>query len=85
MSRTLLCQKFHIAIVIIKYRVVHTGANIQSGGLNIGLFSNEYHGSLNVMVTKPPINDAENVVARKNINVKNLFLNMLDICITKND
>jgi hypothetical protein len=56
--------------------VVQTGPNIQSGGLNDGLFSNEYHGSLNVKVTKPPINEAENVITRNNINVKNLFLNM---------
>jgi hypothetical protein len=65
--------------------VVQTGPNIQSGGLNDGLFSNEYHGSLKVTVAKPPINEAENVIARNNINVKNLFLNMLDIYITKND
>jgi len=32
--------------------------------------------SLNVIVAKPPINEAENVIARNNINVKNLFLNM---------
>jgi hypothetical protein len=65
--------------------VVQTGPNIQSGGLNVGLFSNEYHGSLNVMVDKPPINEAENVIVRNNINVKNLFLNMLNIYITKNE
>jgi len=67
------------------YRDVQTGPNNQSGGLNIGLFNNEYHGSLNVMVAKPPINEAEKVMARNNINVKNLFLNMLDIYITKNE
>jgi len=65
--------------------VVQTGANIQSGGLNVGLFSNEYHGSLNLIVAKPPIIEAENVIARNNINVKNLFLNMLDIYLTKNE
>ena len=32
--------------VIIKYRVVQTGANIQSGGLKVGLLNNEYQGSL---------------------------------------
>jgi len=68
-----------------KYKVVQTGANIQSGGLNVGLFSNEYQGSLNVMVAKPPINDAENVIARNDRNVKNLFLSMLYIFITKNE
>ena len=59
MSRPLLCQKIHIAIVIIKYNVVHTGANIQSGGLKAGLFNNEYQGSLKLIVAKPPISDAE--------------------------
>ena len=68
-----------------KYKVVHTGPKTQSGGLKVGLFSSEYQGSLNVKVAKPPINEAENVIARNNINVKNLFLNMLDIYITKNE
>tara|TARA_B100001173_G_scaffold154542_1_gene134001 strand:+ start:88 stop:306 length:219 start_codon:yes stop_codon:yes gene_type:complete len=65
--------------VIIKYKMVQTGPNTQSGGLYIGLFSNEYQGSLKVIVAKPPINEAVNVMVRNNINVKNLFLNMLDI------
>ena len=85
MSRPLLCQKIHIAIVIIKYNVVHTGANIQSGGLNTGLFNNEYQGSLNLIVANPPINEAEKVIQRKNIKVKNLFLSILNIYITKNE
>ena len=72
-------------IAIIKYKIVQTGPNIQSGGLKNGLFNKEYHGSLKLIVAKPPINDAENVIARNSINVKNLFLNMLDIYITKND
>ena len=55
----LLCQKIQIANVIIKYRVVQTGANIQSGGLNDGLISNEYQGSLKPIVAIPPIADAE--------------------------
>ena len=65
--------------------MVQTGANIQSGGLNVGLFSNEYHGSLNVMVAKPPMNEAENVIARNDINVRNLFLNIMNIYIAKNE
>tara|TARA_B100001173_G_scaffold29040_1_gene22798 strand:+ start:207 stop:353 length:147 start_codon:yes stop_codon:yes gene_type:complete len=48
-----------MAIVIIKYNIVHTGANIQSGGLNTGLINNEYQGSLKFIVAKPPISDAE--------------------------
>jgi len=63
--------------VIKIYKVVQTGPNIQSGGLNIGLFSKEYQGSLKVKVAKPPIKEAENVMARNNENVKNLFLNIL--------
>ena len=37
MSRFLLCQKNQIANVIIRYSVVQTGANIQSGGLKFDL------------------------------------------------
>ena len=79
MSLFFVCQKIHMENVIIKYKMVQTGPNTQSGGLNIGLFSNEYQGSLKVIVAKPPINEAVNVMIRNNINVKNLFLNMLDI------
>jgi|TARA_X000000950_G_scaffold35859_1_gene38359 hypothetical protein len=46
LSLFLECQKNHMAIAIIKYKIVHTGPNIQSGGLKDGLFNNEYHGSL---------------------------------------
>ena len=72
-SLFLLCQKIHIAIVIIKYSVVQTGANIQSGGLNDGLFSNEYHGSLKLIVAKPPIKEAEYVIKLNSKNDMNLF------------
>ena len=41
--------------------MVQTGANIQSGGLNDGLINNEYHGSLKLIVAKPPMKEAENV------------------------
>ena len=70
-------------MVIIKYKIVHTGPNTQSGGLNIGLFNNEYHGSLKLIVAKPPTKDAEKVMIRNNINVKSLFLIMLLIHIKK--
>ena len=83
MSRFLEYQKSHIAIVIIKYKIVHTGPNTQSGGLNIGLFNNEYQGSLKLMVAKPPTKEAEKVMIRNNINVKSLFLIMLLIHIKK--
>ena len=59
MSFFLLCQKNHIAIVIIKYNVVQTGAKIQSGGLKEGFIIDEYHGSLKPIVAKPPMADAE--------------------------
>jgi len=48
-----------MAIVIIRYKVVQTGAKIQSGGLNVGLINNEYQGSLKLIVAKPPMADAE--------------------------
>ena len=59
MSLFLLCQKDHMAIVIIKYSVVQTGAKIQLGGLYDGFINNEYQGSLNPIVAMPPITDAE--------------------------
>jgi hypothetical protein len=70
-------------MVIIKYKIVHTGPNTQSGGLNIGLFNNEYQGSLKLIVAKPPAKEAEKVMIRNNINVKSLFLIMLLIHIKK--
>ena len=66
-------------IVINKYKIVHTGPNTQSGGLKIGLFKKEYQGSLKVTVAKPPINEAENVMIRNNINVTILFFNIMFI------
>ena len=75
MSLFLLFQKIHTAIVIIKYSVVQTGANIQSGGLNTGLFNNEYHGSLKLIVAKPPTKEEEYVIKLKNMNDMNLFFN----------
>ena len=66
-------------IVINKYKIVHTGPKTQSGGLKIGLFNKEYQGSLKVTVAKPPINEAENVMIRNNINVTILFFNIMFI------
>ena len=59
MSLFLLCQKNHIAVAIIKYNVVQTGAKIQSGGLNEGFINDEYQGSLKPIVAKPPMADAK--------------------------
>jgi len=78
----LLCQKDQIAIVIIKYRVVQTGAKIQLGGLYDGFVNNEYQGSLNSMVAIPPITDAEYVTKASNIKDKNLFLSIFVLYIS---
>ena len=76
MSLLLLCQKNQMATVIIRYSVVQTGANIQSGGLKSDLTNWEYQGSLKLIVTKLPINEAENVIIKKSMNDKNLFFNI---------
>jgi hypothetical protein len=47
--------------------------------LNAGLFSNEYHGSLKLIVAKPPIKDAENVIKKNKEKDKNLFFNIIII------
>jgi len=56
-----------MAIDIIIYKIVHTGANIQLGGLKLGNIISEYQGSLKDAVTKPPMPDAVKVI----INIKN--------------
>ena len=55
--------------------MVQTGANNQSGGLNNGLFNSEYHGSLKLIVAKPPMKEAENVTKLNSKNDMNLFFN----------
>tara|TARA_Y100000996_G_scaffold17905_1_gene13330 strand:+ start:215 stop:412 length:198 start_codon:yes stop_codon:yes gene_type:complete len=65
-----------MANVMIKYKVVHTGAKTQSGGLKFDFTSCEYHGSLKLIVTIPPINDAEYVIMKNRINDINLFFNI---------
>tara|TARA_B110001450_G_scaffold77822_1_gene73938 strand:+ start:223 stop:408 length:186 start_codon:yes stop_codon:yes gene_type:complete len=59
--------------------VVQTGAKIQLGGLNKGLLINEYQGSLKLIVTKPPITDAEYVINPNNINDINLFFSIIPL------
>ena len=76
MSLFLLCQKNQIATVIIKYSVVQTGANTHSGGLKSDLTNLEYQGSFKLIVTKLPINEAENAIIKKSVNDKNLFFNI---------
>ena len=76
MSLFLLCQYNQIANVIIRYKVVQTGAKTQSGGLKFYFTSCEYHGSLKLIVAIPPINDAEYVIMKNKINDMNLFFNI---------
>ena len=71
-----------MAIVIIKYNVVQTGAKIQSGGLKDGLINNEYQGSLKPTVAIPPIADAEYVTKANSIKDKNLFLSIFILYIS---
>jgi hypothetical protein len=47
--------------------------------LNIGLFNNEYHGSLKLIVANPPNNEAEKVMLRNRIKVTILFFNIMVI------
>ena len=49
-----------IAKPINKYKVIQTGANIQSGGLKEGLISSEYQGSLKYLEIYPPHHDMKN-------------------------
>ena len=48
----------------------------QSGGVRKDLFKDEYHGSLEDKVAKPPINDAEYVAAAKRRKDTILFLSI---------
>ena len=59
-----LIQIFHIAIDIIKYSVVQTGANTQLGGLKLGKIICEYQGSLKEEVINPPIAEAIKVIKK---------------------
>ena len=62
-----------IATDIAIYKVIHTGAKTQSGGLNEDFTISEYHGSLYRLVTKLP--HAEAPKARiLNINREIIFL-----------
>ena len=76
MSLFLLCQKNQIASVIIKYKVVQTGAKTQSGGLKFDFTNSEYQGSFRFIVIKPPINEAEYVTVKNRTNDRNFFFNI---------
>ena len=71
--------------VIMRNKVIQTGAKIHSGGLNFDFINCEYHGSLRLIVTKLPINEAENVMIKKSNNDKNLFFNILVLYILNNE
>ena len=62
-----------IATDINKYKVIHAGPKIQSGGLKWGLAIVEYHGSLCILVIKPPQAEAPKARTTK-INNEKKFL-----------
>ena len=66
-----------MAIDIIIYNVVQTGAKTQLGGLKLGRIIWEYHGSLKDAVVKPPIAEAINVIISIKSSDKYLLLDML--------
>jgi hypothetical protein len=77
-------QFFHIiknAIPIIKYRNIHTGANIHEGGLKNGLFKVKYHVLTESLVNTDPITPADWQINRLINNFK-MFGNL--VCITFN-
>jgi hypothetical protein len=73
-----LIQIFQIEIDIMMYNVVHTGANTQLGGLKLGSIISEYQGSLNEVVVKPPIIEAEKVIKSIKMKDKYLFLYIIE-------
>ena len=79
----MLCQKFQLAKVIIRYKIVQTGPKTQSGGLKFDLISVEYQGSFKFIETNPPTKEAEKVTMKKRINDKILFLGIKVLYIFK--
>ena len=75
-SLLLLFQKSQIAIVIMRYSAVQTGAKTQSGGFKFDLINCPYQGSLKFIVANPPINEAEKVMNKNRRNDRNLFFNI---------
>ena len=64
---------FQIANDIKKYKLDHTGANTQLGGLKLGNMICEYQGSLNADVAYPPIAGATKVINKIIVKDKYLF------------
>jgi|TARA_B100001093_G_scaffold163953_1_gene156321 hypothetical protein len=63
-----------MAIDIIIYNVVQTGAKTQLGGLKLGKIISEYQGSLKEAVVNPPIAEAREVIKSIKNRDKYLFL-----------
>ena len=66
---------FQIARAIKKYKIVHTGANIQSGGLKNGLF-NRIPRIFEFNCQISPVKDAVNVTIKNRNKDINLFLSI---------
>ena len=60
-----LCQTLKEAMPINTYKVVHTGANTQFGGLNDGLLMVRYHVFTDSMVNWLPIKPIKSGMARQ--------------------
>ena len=58
------------------YKIVHTGAKTQLGGLKLGSIISEYQGSLKDVVVIPPIPDAIKVIIIIKKKDKYLFFDM---------
>jgi hypothetical protein len=63
-----------MAIDIIIYNVVQTGAKTQLGGLKLGKIISEYQGSLKEAVVNPPMAEAREVIKSIKNRDKYLFL-----------
>jgi hypothetical protein len=63
-----------MAIDIIIYNVVQTGAKTQLGGLKLGKMISEYQGSLKEAVVNPPMAEAREVIKSIKNRDKYLFL-----------
>lgn len=55
------------------YKLVHTGAKSQFGGLNEGLFSVGYHVRTDCAVAQPPTAPIHNVMATFMMKAKNFI------------
>ena len=56
-----------------RYKIVQTGAKTQSGGFKPDLISVEYQGSFKLIDTAPPMNEAEKVIIKKRMLLREKF------------